>query len=244
MQDFWILFRSSVIEPLSNFFGGLTQEEGVVLISLMVGAIATGFLLGRARSYQITEYQNRAEALLSGLLARSFRGPDYHLMSHITLPMDGGTTQIDQILVSRFGVFVIEAKHYRGWIYGSAAQRQWTQVFYKAKFRFQNPLHQNRRHVNAVERQLDFLPPGAVKSLGVFTGDATIKTDVPQNVVYLRDVLQYIESYKEELIPIDRMHLCVGRIETARLAITRKTDVEHIQDLERRHGRTLSGRTD
>jgi len=32
------------------------------------------------------------------------------------------------------------------------------------------------------------------------------------------------------------VQFCVGRLETARLAISGKTDVEHVQSLERRHG--------
>lgn len=42
--------------------------------------------------------------------------------------MDDGTTQVDHILVSRFGVFVIETKDFSGWIFASATDRTWTQV--------------------------------------------------------------------------------------------------------------------
>ncbi len=52
-------------------------------------------------------------------------------------------TQLDHVVVSRFGVFVIETKNYRGWIFGSEKQPQWTQQIYRQKNRFQNPLHQN-----------------------------------------------------------------------------------------------------
>ena len=49
---------------------------------------------------------------------------DYHLIKNITLPTGDGTTQIDHILVSRFGVFVIETKNMKGWIFGSAHQKK------------------------------------------------------------------------------------------------------------------------
>ena len=32
---------------------------------------------------------------------------DYHLIKNVTLPTDDGTTQIDHIIVSVFGVFVV-----------------------------------------------------------------------------------------------------------------------------------------
>ncbi|WP_339385147.1 nuclease-related domain-containing protein, partial [Vibrio paracholerae] len=40
---------------------------------------------------------------------------------------EDGTTQIDHIVVSKFGVFVIETKYMKGWIFGSKDQKQWTQ---------------------------------------------------------------------------------------------------------------------
>ncbi len=44
---------------------------------------------------------------------------DYHLIKDVTLPTeDGGTTQIDHIIVSRYGIFVVETKNMQGWIFG------------------------------------------------------------------------------------------------------------------------------
>ena len=79
----------------------------------------------------------------------NFSGPDFHLLNHITLKIKDGTTQIDHILVSRFGVFVIETKDYKGWIFANAMHATWTQVLYRVRFKFQNPILQNMRHVRA-----------------------------------------------------------------------------------------------
>ena len=81
----------------------------------------------------------------------NFGFPDYHLMNHVTLQLKDGTTQVDHILVSRFGVFVIETKDYKGWIFADAKQANWTQVLFKLKFKLQNPIFQNSRHVRAVQ---------------------------------------------------------------------------------------------
>ena len=76
--------------------------------------------------------------------ARLFLPKDeYHLIKDVTLPNEDGTTQIDHIIVSRYGVFVIETKNMKGWIFGSANQKTWTQKIYKHTHKFQNPLHQN-----------------------------------------------------------------------------------------------------
>ncbi len=38
----------------------------------------------------------------------------YTLFKNVTLPTEDGTTQIDHIIVSRYGVFVIETKNMKG----------------------------------------------------------------------------------------------------------------------------------
>ncbi len=54
---------------------------------------------------------------------------DYSRFHNVTLRTPDGTTQIDHVFVSRFGVFVVETKNMGGWIYGSERNRRWTQVF-------------------------------------------------------------------------------------------------------------------
>jgi restriction system protein len=49
------------------------------------------------------------------------------------------TTQIDHVLVSIYGLFVIETKNMDGWIFGSAQQEMWTQQLFRKRFQFQNP---------------------------------------------------------------------------------------------------------
>ena len=109
----------------------------------LVSVFATfliGYLLGRYRSHR---YQNSGEALVSKAVRANFKPPDYHLLNHVTLRVSDGTTQVDHILVSRYGVFVIETKDYKGWIFANPKQASWTQVLFNAKFRFQNPIFQN-----------------------------------------------------------------------------------------------------
>lgn len=196
-------------------------------------ALAVGFVIGR---YRASAFQNRGEALLSRVTRANFGPPDYHLMNHVTLQLKDGTTQVDHILVSRFGVFVIETKDYKGWIFANPKQSTWTQVLFKRKFKFQNPIFQNIRHVRAVQDLLDFLPPGAVKSVVVFTGEAEFKTEVPPGVFNVSELVDHIRQQTDEVMSLNRVQFCVGRLETTRLAISGKTDVEHVQSLERRHG--------
>lgn len=162
--------------------------------------------------------------------------PDYHLLNHVTIRLKDQTTQIDHVLISRFGVFVIETKDYQGWLFADPSDRYWTQVLYRAKFRFQNPIRQNYRHVCAIRELLDFLPPEVIRSIVVFTADAEFKTPIPDGVFTLEEFLAHLGRNTAEVMSANRVQFCVGRLETARLSITRKTDIEHIQQLRRRHG--------
>jgi len=233
-------FHDLVIRPVAQFFLHLDQGERTVLYVLLGVAAVLGFLIGRRwgartrRGRASPIFQNRGEALVSRVLLSNFRPPDYHLMNHVTIRLEDGTTEIDHILVSRFGVFVIETKDYSGWIFANAADRTWTQVRFKWRFKFQNPIFQNKRHVRAVKELLDFLPPEAVKSIVVFSGGAEFKTETPEGVIEIGQLTEYLRQQTAVVMTPNRLQLCVGRLETVRLAISGATDVEHIRSLAQR----------
>jgi cytochrome c-type biogenesis protein CcmH/NrfF len=224
----------------------LSSRKGLWASPLLYAAIAllVGFVLGYwqrrvVNDRNVKSFQNHGEALLANTLRKHFNTDDYHLLNHITLKQGDGTTQIDHILVSRFGLFVIETKDYTGWIFANADHATWTQATFNNKYKFQNPIHQNYRHVLAVKELLDFLPSTAIHSVVVFVGDADFKTDIPAGVFTLPKLIEYLRSCTEEVLSINRMQFCVGRLETARLSISHKTDLAHIEDLQRRYGARL-----
>jgi restriction system protein len=192
-------------------------------------------LLGYAlKSYRTYQFQNIGEVLVRKALTNNLPKESWHLLNNVTLKLGNGTTQIDHILVSRFGVFVIETKHYKGWIFGDEKSREWTQVIWGRKYRFQNPLHQNYKHSKAVQDLLDFLPAEQVLGMVVFTGDAEFKTNQPKKVHSLSSLLSHLRNLDQELLTENRMQFCVGRLECLRLALTRETDVEHRTNLAKR----------
>lgn len=228
------MLTDAVAQRLSQPLLDWAHDNRGVLYVLV--ALALGFAIGRYRAYRAHAYQNRGEALVSRVVQANFSPPDYHLMNHVTLCLKDGTTQIDHILVSRFGVFIIETKDYKGWLFANASQATWTQVLFKYRFTFQNPIFQNARHVRAVRALLDFLPTDAITSVVVFTGEAEFKTEVPEGVLFIARLIDYLRAHTVEVMSLNRMQFCVGRLETARLAISGKTDIEHVRSLGRRHG--------
>ncbi|MCX8505011.1 MAG: nuclease-related domain-containing protein [Alphaproteobacteria bacterium] len=212
-----------------------------ILVSPFLVSLLIGFLLGYVAAlwrHRADHFQNRGEAELSHCLKRNFNTSDYHLLNHITLRHRGITTQIDHILVSRFGVFVIETKALNGWIFANANHDTWTQVFFRAKFKFQNPIRQNFAHVQAVRELLDFLPANVVESVVVFVGGAEFKTAMPEGVFTLPKLIAHLQSCSTKVLSLNRVQFCVGRLETARLAISHQTDIDHVQALHHKYGQS------
>jgi restriction system protein len=198
-----------------------------------MACLGLGFVVGRFRQQLV---ENRGEAAVRRLLVKFFSAPDYHLLNNVTLPTEDGTTQVDHVLVSRFGIFVIESKHYSGWLFARADAAQWTQEFYQSRYKFQNPIHQNRKHIAAIANLLDFQPSEHIHSIVVFTGDAMFKTERPAGVLLLSELMAHINAFDVETITQNRLQFCVGRLECCRLAITKQTDVEHAEHLRRKFG--------
>jgi Nuclease-related domain len=114
-----------------------------------------GFFSGKARAkYE----ENSGKQVVNNLLSKHFTNEEYHLLKNVTLPIADGTTQIDHVLVSTKGIFVIEKKDFSGWIFGNPKLPKWTQSTRWGKYKFQNPIHQNHKHIKELERYFDFLP--------------------------------------------------------------------------------------
>ncbi|EJX1093071.1 TPA: nuclease [Vibrio vulnificus] len=135
------------------------------------------------------------EFLVNRLLSK-LPESDYTLIKDVTLPTNDGTTQVDHIVVSRYGIFVVETKNMKGWIFGSARQKQWTQKIYRHSSKFQNPLHQNYKHIKALETLLG-CSEEHLHSVIVFIGDSTFKTEMPPNVTYTRGSIRYIQQFND-----------------------------------------------
>lgn len=163
-------------------------------------------------------------------------GDEYILLNNCTIPdQEQGTTQLDHILISPYGVFIIETKNYTGWIFGSARQKQWTQKIYKKSYKFQNPLHQNYKHMKVLEMILsDILEPKYLHSVIVFTPRSEFKTEMPENVFRGKAWINYVKSFNEEVISSMKQKRIHYRIEKEILESSWKTDRQHVEYLKQK----------
>ena len=89
------------------------------VLGLSIGLLKCVLKLPRFKG-MLGEWKVKLGAKLS-LPANSYY--PIHNVTTLSLP-DGVTTQIDHIFVSRFGIFAVEMKNMKGWIFGSQNQFQ------------------------------------------------------------------------------------------------------------------------
>ena len=129
---------------------------------------------------------------------RRFRGPGFSRSRDRLLPAPGMTAQIDNILVSRHGIFVIEMKNFKGIVRGGEKAAQWVQWIpsKNKERRFLNPIRQNERHMEALRLCLKNKYPNIpIYGLVVF-GNKCLPPKIP-GVFNLRDVNDVIRSTME-----------------------------------------------
>ncbi|MGI3007982.1 NERD domain-containing protein [Vibrio parahaemolyticus] len=172
------------------------------------------------------------ELLVNRLLSK-LPESNYTLIKDVTLPTSDGTTQVDHIVVSKYGIFVVETKNMKGWIFGSARQKQWTQKIYRHSSKFQNPLHQNYKHIKALETLLG-CSEEHLHSVIVFIGDSTFKTEMPPNVTYARGSIRYIQQFNEVVFSdkdYARLTESINRLKLKRGVITDLKHRKHVKEV-------------
>jgi restriction system protein len=156
----------------------------------------------------------------------------YRSINNVTIPTANGTTQIDHVIVSKYGVFVVETKNIKGWIYGDEKQAQWTQVLYGKKYHFQNPLRQNYRHTKALSEFLG-IEHSKIHSVVMFWSECEFKTPMPPNVLD-RGYSAHIKSRTEVLFTDDEVDQIHKAINSGRLPKTWSTRRQHLNSLKAR----------
>ncbi len=160
-------------------------------------------------------------------------------INNVTLPTANGTTQIDHVIVSRFGIFVVETKNMSGWIFGDEKSPQWTQSLPGGrKFKFQNPLHQNFKHTKAIQEFLG-VEEDKIFSVVMFWGEAEFKTPMPANVM-THGYASYIKSKLDELFTGEEMDDLILALKTGMLPKTWATRRQHVAALKERFDSTTT----
>ncbi|MCM3443526.1 NERD domain-containing protein [Metabacillus halosaccharovorans] len=162
---------------------------------------------------------------------------EYRVFHDLYIPTaKGKTTQIDHLIISRYGIFVIETKNYKGWIFGSEKNKYWTQVIYQRKERFYNPIHQNYGHIKVVQDYLQLEDSDVFHSMIAFSMRATLKKievhDTRTIVTYIPRISKMISKHQKQLLSHFQANQFVEKLEQLKRS-DRNERKKHVQTVKK-----------
>lgn len=178
---------------------------------------------------------------------------DYLVFNDLLIKDGNRTTQIDHIIISRYGVFVLETKNIHGKVYGSENKEFWSQYLpdwgYKRygstqAHELRNPLWQNAGHIKSI-RRLVLGNDVPVYGIVVFPSDTLVRVTAEQPILKMREVVPYIKQYQDVVLLYEQMDHYKKRLleVSSRSESDRKYHLENIsRNKDRRNAAVASGR--
>lgn len=160
------------------------------------------------------------------------------ILRNLYIPYNGGTSEIDLIMLTEFGIYVIESKNYSGWIFGNENNKNWTVSYNRnTKEKLYNPIWQNNTHIKALTNYLQITDNG-INSLIIFGGSAELKK-VPQNIPTRQIIYDYqiidmfdYEITKPKIFTVDYIEKLYSLLEPT-THVTEDVRQQHIADVQR-----------
>lgn len=211
--------------------------SSIIIICIFV--ILVAFKIWMSSPKNIGKFGEKRVALKLDWLSK-----EYITLNDILLPTHYGTTQIDHIVVSPYGIFVIETKNYKGWIFGHENSEDWKQsLLGKKRFwgwsseqhKLRNPIRQNVAHTRAVKSILKDVGEFDIIPIVVFSDSAELNITTPNHIVInwsnLRSV---IKSYRTPCISPEDIQRVVSRISSANITTegSRESHIRNVQTVQ------------
>lgn len=169
---------------------------------------------------------------------------EYITLNDVLLPTPNGTTQIDHIVVSPYGIFVIETKNYKGWIFGHEKSDEWKQSLLGKKdgrdwssvqHKLRNPILQNAAHIKAVKATLNDVGDFPIIPIVAFSDNAKLHLTTPNHIVINWNKLRFvIMSYTSQHISQNEIQNIVRKITSTNITFIgsrekHNCNIQHIQ---------------
>lgn len=171
--------------------------------AIISAGVVSGIARGVSRHLRPKIKGHAGESAVHRKLRRLSR-EDGVCLRDLLLPGRGTTSQIDNILINRFGIFVIEVKNYSGKIVGGESEHEWKQLFPGRKKHvrtFLNPIEQNKKHVDALRALLKKHPNLRYHSIVAFSDNCELEKSIP-NVVHFSNLKAAIRVYCKGVPPL------------------------------------------
>lgn len=183
-------------------------NEKLVILVLVFGIInflvITGLVIytiytkakRRAIQNKVNHFGDSAEKKVFDFLKKTF--PRAVLMEDVYLKTPSGLTEIDLIMISDRGIFIIEVKSHNGRIVTGG--KLWTQHWRDKVVRFHNPVFQNNVHKKALEevfRKRQTFASLPIYTVTVFTSASVTFSENVKDVIKLSSLSSYIKRKKQ-----------------------------------------------
>ncbi len=183
----------------------------------------------------------RAEAEVQRQQLDPLPDPPYQSYQTLYLPKfkGRGTTEVDHVVVSPYGIFVIETKSWQGTIYGQPSDAKWVQQLGSATNIKENPIRQNLLHTRSVAKYLR-VRHDVVRSVICFHGqNCSFGNPMPSNVIRAEDLGSYLTGFRQSVLSgsnVRRVNrILANHIERADPEVDRSN---HLRWLTERRGTT------
>lgn len=157
------------------------------------------------------------------------------------------SSQIDHVIVSPYGMFVVETKNHKGWVFGDINNGTWTQVLNgengrrayggHAHYTFLNPVRQNEMHIKHLSKYLNIYR-NCMTGMVVFTNPEAYLGNVNCNCCYTLDMFaEALFSYTNVIWnkkQTEQVIKAVEKLNSNSYSLS-KEHVTYVKDLQHRH---------
>ena len=161
---------------------------GVMLVLILLLVKYTPIILGKAG-----EYYAKGEL-------KKLNKDEYKVINDVFIDSGEYTSQIDHIVVSKYGIFVIETKQYNGIIRGNQYDQKWVRRLKKKDIYYTNPFRQNAGHIKTLSNVLG-LDEKVFHSIVYIPSTAILKIKHNGNLVRYGRLVKVIYKYKDIILP-------------------------------------------
>lgn len=185
---------------------------GLWLLLLLIGL---PFAIRHHRRYLYLQRQKelkgeKGERFISNRLS-TLSNDEYLVVDDLLLKDGDNTHQIDHVVVSKYGVFVIETKNIRGKISGSKYDQCWKQETVGTTRFFYNPLFQNDKHCDVVSN-VGHIKAAKVFSIVVFVGKCDLEVQGIDDVIRASELIATIRKHNITLLDEEKMRKVFDRL--------------------------------
>ena len=164
--------------------------------------------------------QNRCEAPLSKGKRGEYEvakkleslGGEYYVINDVMLDTSTKTSQIDHIVISPYGIFVIETKNFSGTLCGSAYDNYISHLCNGKKYMIYNPLKQNLSHVRTLMQVLETDNKELFIPILTVADDCICDIEAKTDIVPFSAIRNSILQHSRELLTVQEVREIAQRI--------------------------------